>query len=471
MRPITFQQLRQAVSGKPLCVLPDDLVDIEKVCTDTRHMQKRSVFVALRGDTYDAHEHLAKAVAGGAIALVVERLPAGFMPPQNVYVLQVADSYLALGRLARFVRQQLHAKVVAVAGSNGKTSTKLLIDAALSTRLRGYCSPKSFNNRVGVPLTIFPADPGDDYLIVEIGTNHHGEIAPLAEMSQPDIAVITNAGAEHLEGLGDLRGVRRENAAIVNGLNPKGLLVVNGDDPELVAAVSHFTGRCLTFGFAETNDLFATDVRSDATGVRFWLNGNREVQVPLLGRHTALNALAAIAVGRRLGLSEEAIFEGLAQARGPEMRLQLAQVGDLFILNDAYNANPNSMRAALDTLANLDVGARKIAVLGDMRELGQASERYHREIGQLTAAIGLGGLVCVGPMSQWIAEAAVTAGLPAAIVQTFADATSAADAVTQFVVANDLILVKASRGIGLERVATALVGRLTTNPANQMGAA
>jgi len=456
MRPITLQQLRQAVGGKPLRMVPDEPPSVDAVCTDSRMMQKRSCFVALRGERFDAHEHLPQAVQGGAVALVVERVPEGVELPPHVYVLVVPDTYAALGKLARFVRKQMKSKVIAVAGSNGKTSTKLLIHAALGTRLRGSISPKSFNNNVGVPLTIFPADPAQDYLVLEIGTNHHGEIEPLAEMSLPDVAVITNAGAEHLEGLDDLRGVRAENAAITHGMNGRGLLIVNGDDPELVAAVSHYGGKVLKFGFGEHNDLFAADVRCDENGVHFMLNGNREVFVPLLGRHTAANALAAIAVARRLKVPEEAIFEGLRHATGPDMRLQLQPVHDIHILNDAYNANPNSMRAALETVATLSIGRRRLAVLGDMRELGRSSERYHKEIGELAGSGILDWLACVGEQSCLIAESAIAAGMSPNSVVHYPNADAAAADVPRRVHAGDLVLIKASRGIRLEKVAQAI---------------
>jgi UDP-N-acetylmuramoyl-tripeptide--D-alanyl-D-alanine ligase len=460
MRPITLQQLRQAVSGKPLRVAPDG-VSIEHVCTDTREMKPNAVFIALRGEKFDAHDHLAKAAAGGAVAVVVERLPENAGLPESVYVVQVPNTYTALGKLAKFVRLQMKSKVIAVAGSNGKTGTKLLIHAALRTKLRGTHSPKSFNNNVGVPLTIFPADPTVDYLVLEIGTNHHGEIAPLTDMSQPDIAVITNAGAEHLEGLGDLRGVRAENATIIQGLRPDGMLIVNGDDAELVEACGGFRGKRVTFGFGRHNDLFADDVRCDETGVRFKLNGRAEVFVPLLGRHTASNALAAIAVGRKMMLPEEAIFEGLRQATGPDMRLQLKQHGEVHLLNDAYNANPSSMRAALETLATLNSGKRKAAVLGEMRELGESSERYHREIGTLAAGSMLAWLACVGKEARAMADAAIAAGMPAASVVHFDTTDAAKEGVPAMVAPGDLVLVKASRSIGLEKVAQAIESAAT----------
>lgn len=456
MKPLTLQQIRQATGGKPLTAIPADAPAIHAVCTDSRRIERESIYVALRGERFDGHEFLAEARKRGAIAAVIEREPAE--RPEGMHLLQVPDTYTALGRIARLVRKSMVCRVVAVAGSNGKTGTKLLIDAALNLRLRGSVSPKSFNNNVGVPMTMFAADPVQDYLVLEMGTNHHGEILPLTEMAQPDVAVITNCGAEHLEGLDDLMGVRRENAMIVEGLNPKGLLIVNGDDKDLLAAVSTWRGAKLTFGFDESNDLYAADVRCDETGVRFQLNGRSEVHVPLLGRHTACNALAAIAVARRLAVPEEIIFHGLSHAHGPDMRLQLQRCVDVTLLNDAYNANPNSMRAAIDTAASLSLGARRIAVLGDMRELGQTSDRYHREIGELAAVAGkLDLLACVGPNASTImADAAVSAGLSPAHVLRFPDADSAARDIPELLHEGDLVLLKASRGIHLETVATAV---------------
>jgi len=459
MKPLTLRQVRQAVGGKALTAIPEHAPMVTAVCTDTRRMDKGSLFIALRGDNHNAHAFLPDAAAGGAVAAMVETPPANPLP--NVAMIQVPDTRLAMGKLATYVRKQLRAKVIAVAGSNGKTSTKHLIDAALRGRLKGSISPKSFNNDIGVPLTIFPADPAQDYLVLEMGTNHHGEIKVLTEMARPDIAVITNCGAEHLEGLDDLMGVRRENAQIIGGLNPKGLLVVNGDDPDLLAAVADWPGRKITFGFKETNDLFATDIDCRLAGTEFSLNGRTQrVFVPMLGRHSACNALAAIAVGRAMRLPEEAIIESLGHSHGPEMRLQLMTAGDLTILNDAYNANPNSMRAALETAAALEGAGRRIAVLGDMRELGNASERYHREIGQFAATLNrFEMLACVGIQSRFMAEAALQAGFPEAALFRFDDAASAADALPIMIRPGDLILLKASRGIHLEQVAAAIISR------------
>jgi len=456
MKPLTIRQIRQVVGGKALSPIPADAPLVGAVCTDTRRMEKGSLFIALRGDNHNAHEFLPQAAAGGAVAALVEQPPEQSLP--NVLLIEVPDAKVAMGKLANYCRKEMRAKVVAVAGSNGKTSTKHLIDAALCGKLRGSISPKSWNNDIGVPLTIFPADPFQDYLVIEVGTNHHGEIRILSDMASPDIAVITNCGADHLEFLDDLMGVRRENAQIISGLNPKGLLVVNGDDADLLSAVNDYAGQKITFGFKETNDLFASDIRCDETGTRFSLNNSRrEVFVPMLGAHSAANALAAIAVARKLGVAEDLIISSLASARGPEMRLAWEPAGAIRLLNDAYNANPNSMRAALETVALLSTNSRRILILGDMKELGQSSERYHREIGQYIAtAKAFDQVVCVGPDAGWIAESAIAAGFSAENIARFDNAHSASTAIPPTLREGDLVLLKGSRSVHLEKVAKAI---------------
>jgi UDP-N-acetylmuramoyl-tripeptide--D-alanyl-D-alanine ligase len=456
MKPLTLQQIRQTVGGHAITAIPADVPPILAVCTDTRRMDKSSLFIALKGENHDGHDHIPQAAAGGAIAALVEHPPATILP--NVHLIQVPDTRKAMGKLASRVREDLLGKVVAVAGSNGKTSTKHLIDSALCGKLRGSISPKSYNNDIGVPLSIFPADPRQDYLVLELGTNNPGEIAALTGIAQPDIAVITNVGAEHLEGLGDLRGVRQEEASVIKGLSPDGMLVVNGDDRDLLEAVAQYPGQRVTFGYNETNDLFASHIECSETGVRFRLNKSRkEYFVPLLGRHTACNALAAIAVARKLGLHEDEIIESLAHAHGPEMRLQLKKANGLTVLNDAYNANPNSMKAALETIAALPAQGRRVAVLGDMLELGAATERYHREIGAFAAGCGLDSLVCVGEWGGTIADAAVAAGQPEETVRRYRDSATTAQDARRLVQEGDLVLLKASRGVRLEAVATALL--------------
>ncbi len=454
MKPLTIQQARQLLGAKPLNVIGTDCPMIHEVCIDTRMMRRGSLFVAIRGERHNGNDFLDAAIAGGAVAAVVDQLPAKI--PADIPVLLTPDGRRALAKLTRHARRQMTARVVAVAGSNGKTSTKHLIHAALGGKLNGSISPRSFNNDIGVPLTILPANPNQDYLVLELGTNHPGEIKVLTEMAMPDVGVITNCTAEHLEGLGDLIGVRRENASLIEGMDPNtGMLIVNGDDPQVLESVAPFRGRRVTFGSQSGNDLFATEVKVDRQGTRFALNGRREVFVPMLGRHAAINALAAIAVGRRLGVSEDLIVQGLSRSTGPDMRMQWLTVNGVSLINDAYNANPASMRAALETIAALETSGRRIAFLGEMRELGDSSERFHRQVGQFAAACRLDALICVGEQAAWIAAEARAAGMAGSITHV-ADAATAAQQASGYVREGDLVLLKGSRAVHLERIAEAL---------------
>ena len=465
MIPLSLPEIRSAVLGRtePFFSngsthrLPD--VQVTSVSTDTRALSPGALFVAVRGERYDGHEYLPHAKAAGALAAIVDHKPAA--APADLPLIEVPNTRKALGKLANHARRQLkHTKVIAVAGSNGKTTTKHLIHAALSKHLRGTIGPRSFNNDIGVPLTLLPVSPRDDYVVVECGTNQLGEIATLSRIAEPDIAVITNTGPEHLAGLKSLAGVRTENASITTGMKPDGCLVMHGDDRELLAACSGFGGRKVSFGFDTSNNFWASSVRCGFDGARFNLNATSvQVFVPLLGRHVALNALAAIAVARRLGVPDSAMLHGLAGATGPAMRMEQVEVGGVRIINDAYNANPASLSAALQTLRDLPHLGRKIAILGDMLELGPMSDQYHREAGRSAAASNLDLLVCIGLGGSLIAAGAVAAGMSGEQVLCFAAPSAALLTVRELVRPGDLVLLKGSRGIRLEQVAEGLVQR------------
>jgi UDP-N-acetylmuramoyl-tripeptide--D-alanyl-D-alanine ligase len=449
MKPMTMDQIAGAVAPEESARLGE--ASITSISTDSRRIKPGSLFIALRGEKFDGHDFLKQVQADGAAAAIVDRTPPATL---KMPCILVDDTRKALGRLGALVRRGLACPVIAVVGSNGKTSTKNLIDAALRELLKGTVSPKSFNNDIGVPLTIFASAEDDQYLVLEVGTNHHGEIANLATIAQPDIAVITNCAAEHLEGLTDLAGVRKENAAILGGLRPGGLLIIFGDDAKLLAAVAEHRGPRVTFGFSRDNDLWAADVNCGMEGTSFLLCDERMVFVPHLGRHAALNALAAIAVARKLGVSDDGFVSGLYSATSPEMRLQLQRFGGISVLNDAYNANPASMRAALELFSQLPAHGRRVAVLGDMRELGESAQSLHREVGRVAARANLDALVCVGADAGWIAESAIAAGMRPDCVSRYADAASAT-AITNWLAPGDLVLLKGSRAMTLERVAAA----------------
>jgi UDP-N-acetylmuramoyl-tripeptide--D-alanyl-D-alanine ligase len=457
MKPLSLAEIRRLTGAAELSG-DARYMEITAVSTDTRRISLRSLFIALRGERFDGHDFLEQAAAAGATASLVDR--ASVQSPDGLQLIRVADTRLAMAQLARHVRRQLRGKVIAIAGSNGKTGTKHLVDSVLRDNLHGSISPKSFNNDIGVPLAIFPADPNHDYLVLEMGTNHPGEIRTLTQIASPDIAILTNCFAEHLEGLGDLEGVRRENASILEGLNPSGTLIVNGDDPDLLDAVAGFRGECITFGLSSGNEIWASKIKSDWNGIHFTIEpAGIEAFVPLLGRHTAINALAAAAAGRVMGLSDRQIVRGLASAAGPDMRLQRMEGGGVRILNDAYNANPASMTAAIQTLAALPASGRKIAVLGDMRELGSSSPQCHRDIGRFVAEkCPPDMLICIGESATMIASEAVKFGMAANRVAHFPTAASA-QAIASRLAPGDLVLLKASRAMGLELIASAILSR------------
>lgn len=446
---------------------------------DSRSTRPGQVFFALKGERADGHAFVPAAAAAGAFLAVIDNpasLPHRWQDALGpCAVLQVPDARAALLRAAAAYRKSLpSAKFIAVAGSNGKTTTVRLIAAVLRASLRGTASAKSFNNDLGVPLTILNAARSDQFVVCEVGTNAPGEIARLADVVRPDIAVITSIGREHLEGLGSLAGVALEEASLLASLQPSGLAVLPSGVPELESPASKWLARvagaaAVRVGFDDHADLRVTDARHEGLqGLRFTINDRWTYRVPLIGRHNALNAATAVAVARRLGVPDQSIEAALAQARpdaGASMRLAVSrcpfQNGHITLINDAYNANPESMLAALRTLAEAAPDApRRIAVLGDMLELGPAAPDLHRQIGDaILASTGpapIDAVITVGPLAMFIAERLSRKWRPSEIVPIDdRDETAilaAAKALLRLASPGDAVLLKASRGVALERL-------------------
>jgi len=434
------------------------------VGTDTREDLSGRLFVALRGETHDGHDHLAAAVAAGAAALLVERTPeaSGLGP---IPILTVADTRRALAALAAAWRDRLSlARCVAITGSGGKTTTRRLVEAVLSRRWSGTASPKSFNNDIGVPLTLLSARRDDRFLAIEIGMNHPGEIAPLAALARPEVGIVTMVGRAHLEGLGSVEAIAEEKASLLGSLPADGVAVFHGDRPVLVEAVARLGLPCRTvrFGLGSDNDLrlVARTVTPGSPLQRIETADGFAADLALPGEHNALNALAAVAAARHLGFADREIAEGLALVRPAAMRLERVEVGPIAFHNDAYNANPDAVLAALATFAELAAGAaRRVVILGDMLELGAASEALHEEIGRGAAAIdaraGLAEVVAVGRFAPSI-ERGLRAGDYRGSVATFPSLDpDALDAVLGRLRPGDEVLLKGSRGSAMERVLAA----------------
>ena len=384
----------------------------EGVSTDSRTAGSDNLFVALRGEKFDGHDFLAQAAAAGCIAAIVDgdaSLDDDVLSQFTGGVIGVTDTTAALGDLATYYRKSLAATVVAVTGSNGKTTVKGMIHHILSGRLKGTASPASYNNAIGVPLTLLSSGTGDDYVICEVGTNAPGEIADLARIVRPDVAVITSVAQVHLAGLGDLEHVAAEKAALLDALAPGGMAVVWADSEPLTRAVRAYEAKLIRFGADDSAELRMTGYEPTGGGGRFELNGRLWVDLAVPGRHNALNALAAIAVARRFGLDAAAAAAALGDYAGQEMRLQPIKAGAVTIINDAYNANPASLLAGAEAMASFP-GKRRVVVAGDMLELGPAGEALHRQAGESLVKAGVDLVIGVGPLGRHIAAGAAAAG-------------------------------------------------------------
>ena len=456
MDPRSLKYIAKACAGEQFTGSADAMV--QRVSTDSRAARAGDIFFALSGDRFDGHDFLKEVMGRDAAAVVVnrQRLP---VPPLSCAIIAVEDTRRALARFAAEYRHDFKLPVIAVGGSNGKTTTKELIASVLRQKLSTLWSEASFNNDIGVPLTLLRLESHHEAAVLEVGTNHPGELAPLVAMIQPQFGVITSIGREHLEFFGDVDGVVEEEGWLAELLPASGKLLINGDTNGADEIAGRCRGPVCRIGFGEKNDWRIREPRTDARGVNFHVMApnaafSGDYRVNLLGRHQVTNATLAIAVGAELGLSAEEIRRGLVSCQPPKMRLQVSEAHGVHILNDAYNANADSMLAALETLSEFPCSGRRIAVLGDMAELGEHTHAAHVEIGRKAAELGDLRLVTVGQMAGLTAQAAREAGLRD--VTECRDVAEAMTALKEMAREGDVILLKASRVTGLERVSESL---------------
>ena len=430
------------------------------VSTDTRAQVTGSLFVALVGAHHDAHAFVAQALAAGASGVLVERAEAA-PAAAHAAVLVVRDTTLALGALAAGHRSGFTGPLVAITGSNGKTTTKEMCAAILA--VSGPCLKNrgNLNNHIGLPLTLLERDALHRALVVEIGMNHRGEIAPLAAIARPTVGVITNVGTAHIEHLGSRDAIAQEKGELVAALTPEATAVLNADDPRVLAQRTRTRARCVTFGLSAAAEVRGERVTAlGERGFAFDLvtAGTRTaLQVAGLGDSTVPNALAAAAAALAAGASLGDVAEGLARYQPVGGRMErVALPRNIILINDTYNANPQSMRVALESLAKLKGKSRGIAVLGDMGELGAAALEAHRATGKRVAELGLDHLFALGQFAENLAEAAVAAGMAAERVHVGGSHEQVANAVRDLLQGNDWVLVKGSRSMKMERVVEAL---------------
>jgi UDP-N-acetylmuramoyl-tripeptide--D-alanyl-D-alanine ligase len=458
--PFTLAQAAAWTRGEILRGSPD--TEFVGVSTDTRDVAAGMLFIAIRGPNHDAHEYAGQAAARGAAGLLVERgreLPADV--PAGLPLLAVPDTTAALGALGAGHRAEFRGPVIAITGSNGKTTTKEMCAAILSTRAPCLKNRGNWNNEYGLPLTLLERSEQHRAAVVEIGMNHRGEIARLTALARPTIAVITNVGTAHIEHLGSRDEIAREKGDILGGLDDKGVAILNADDPRVLAQAERAPGRVVTFGRDADADVRAERVTSlGERGFAFDIvapEGCQPVHLSGLGDVTVTNALAAAAAALAAGCTLADVAEGLAayQPIGGRMeRLTLPR--NVIVINDTYNANPQSMEVALRSLADLRGSSRGVAVLGDMGELGEGSAEAHRATGRLVAELGVDFLFTLGEFAGLTADAAVAAGMARERVHAASDAEDLVAALRPLLQGNDWVLVKGSRSMRMERVIEAL---------------
>src|SRR6266403_2944309 len=426
-------------------------VFVDKVSTDSRTLKPGELFVALRGENFDGHKFVESAVQTGAAGAIVD--PAWKENvPENFAILRADDTLRAYQTLAANYRKSLPFRVIAITGSNGKTSVKDFTASVLARKFRVTKTEGNFNNHVGLPRTILEATSADQVAVWEIGMNHPGEIAALAKIASPDVGIITNVGVAHIEFMGSRDAIAKEKGALAQAIASDGTVILNADD-SFSQKIAERTKAKLLFAGTTSGTLRAAEIRQSADGSEFTiLEGAHRcrAQVPVPGLHMVQNAMLAVAAGRLFGLSIEECAAGLASAPLAKARLQIKQIHGVQFIDDSYNANPDSMKAALRTLVELDADGKRIAVLGEMRELGSESERGHREVGETAATFGIDQLITIGDMGELIAQAARAAGLKKA--SPVRSTSEAAELLGEIAEPGDLILVKGRRSACTEQV-------------------
>ena len=424
------------------------------VSTDTRTLEVGSLFVALRGERFDAHDFVGEAFKRGAAAALVSR------EVQAQPLIVVDDTLEALGALAAAHRRTVSPKVISITGSTGKTTTKEMVAGILSQGWKTARTPGNYNNEVGVPLALLELDEGYEAVVVELAMRGAGQIGYLARMAQPQVGVITNIGISHLELLGSKEAIAEAKAELLANLPESGTAVLNGDDEFLGYLSERSPCRVVSFGRGEKADVRAdrVAVRGDGTiefALRGWW-GEERIALRAPGRHHAMNAAAAAAAAMAAGAQAEWIAPGLEHFEGAEMRSRIVRApSGVMVIDDCYNAAPDSMRVALELLADLP-GRDKWAVLGDMKELGPLSPAWHREDGELAGDKGVAGVIALGELGHFIAEGA-REDLPAENVLEAADNAEAAAIVADLLAAGDVVLVKGSRAMKMEEVVERLL--------------
>ncbi len=464
MFELTVKQLHEILGGRlrvaTLAPRHGEMARVGSVVTDSRQVQRGDVFWALPGSQFDGAQFVGDALARGAEGVVVGKKYV--QPSPGCWSLEVDDARQALLQLAAWNRARCGGRVVAVTGSVGKTTTRQMIRAVLEQSQCGTASPKNYNNHVGLPLSMLAMEPAHDFGVFELAANAAGEIGALAKLCRPQVGVITRIGDAHLGGFGSLDAVADAKSELLGALPTNGYAVLAGDDARLRKAAAGCRAKAVWFGRSLDNDLVATNVESRDGQLTFEVDGTH-MSVAVWGRHYLASALAAVAVGRIFGMRDVEISRGLCEFEPPPMRCQITRIGGATIIDDSYNASPVAMRAALELLRDINAPGRRIVVCGDMRELGDAAGRLHQHLGdQIVTLCGADLLVACGQHSGEVVEGARRAGMPTSRAVAVTNVEQLFTHCQEVVRPGDVVLVKGSRALAMDRLVEWLARRETT---------
>ncbi len=444
---LTVREIAQTTGARIFSA--DEDMPVDGLSIDTRTIKTGEFFIALKGRNFNGHDYIPEAIKKGAGGIIAEYPAARGYGNEVDHLIIVDDTFRAMGKIAEYIRKRSGIPVICITGTNGKTTLKEILSGLLSSRYRPLKSPGTYNNLIGVSLTLFDLEPSHDIAVIELGSNHPGEIAALAGITSPDAAVITNIGDAHIEFFGDRKGVFREKAGLLEYLPGSGAAFLNGDDAHL----SGITGKMdiKFFGRSSDCDFRITDIKKSGGGYDFCLNGER-LFIPVEGEHNVYNAAAAACVAACFGIDYASIRKTMSEVSLPRMRLERISVNDIVFINDAYNANPDSFECALDVLKNIVTDGKKSVIAGDMLELGERAAELHKKIGKSIASKNIDFLITVGDLAKFVARGALSGGMNENRVFCAKDREDAARVIRELAGPSDVVLLKGSRSARMEGI-------------------
>lgn len=467
MSALSVKEILHVTEGRLVCGRPD--YHAGSFSLDSRTINRGDIFIAIKGTRFDGHGFLEEVINKGASGIIIEE---GYALPECLsrissyngrrnllpIVIRVKDTIEALGNIACLYREKFQGPVISVTGTVGKTGTKEVIAAVLAQKFRVHKNRGTFNNHVGVPITLMGLDSQFDVAVIELGMNKFGEIGNLAAIAQPDVGIITNVGPAHLEYFGTVDNIAKAKAELLEVLGKDKLVILNRDDDYYMELKNAVVSRLISVGKDLRSDFQAVDLALNKDGYPNFkiiakpFNEVLEVTLPVIGLHNVYSALIAAVVGYGLGLKPDEIINGLMKVSLPEMRLELQSIAGIRIINDCYNANPVSMASALDTLAGLEITGRRIFVCGDMLELGKDAPRFHRDLGSKVVESGVGRLVTIGNLSRWVSRGAIESGMDSLDIRDCENNIEAVEVLAHWLEPGDVMLIKGSRANHMEQI-------------------